>query len=412
MALELPSFSEAALADGRLLLECDRLVKAGLADRRASVELRLGDLPPHVGYVVVGGLHTFTERLDATTVNPAAIDEAARLLALSPPTVALLRAPRLAIDVDGMPDGTVAFSTEAIATLEGRLIDVLVAATMSLPWVRRATCVATAAARLATAAEGDTLVEAASCDETSREAAALVARAAFVGGVEATANPIASVLVEIPLRATASRELAALSAQAGLAADPAAAAATARSADPDGWASLPPETWVRLERGDEEQALLEARRVGTRPTGWVATSFGGLDIPLVADVVALEEGGAWRAVLGSARPGRKMAVRYVDDQGRLVCDAICSAEERLRDARTFEAASYETLTRPLLRQGRPVAPAETARDARLRARAGRLRVPADVLRLRSPARFRVLRSDAVRGGSEPSSNKRARSRGA
>ncbi len=411
MAVELPSFAEAALADGRLLLECERLVKEGLGDRRASVELRLASLPPHAGYAVVGGLHSFTERLDATTVNPAAIAEAARLLGLSERTVSALRTARLAVDVDGMPDGTVAFPSEAIATLEGRLIDVLLAATVSLPWVRRATCVSTAAARLVTAADGDTLVEAASCDEMSRESAALVARAAFVGGFEATANPIASVLLEMPLRATASRELAALSAQAGLAAHPAAAAAIARKEDPEGWSSLPPEVWSRLERGDEEMALLEARRLGSRPTGWVVSAFGGTDVVVVADVVALEDDGAWRPVAGSAFPGRKIAVRYVDDQGRAVCDAICFADERLRDAKAFDAASYETLTRPLLRQGRSVAVAETARDARLRTRAGRLRVPADVLRLRSPARFRVQPSDAVRGAPEATS-KRARSRGA
>lgn len=380
MTIELPSFLEAALGDGRLLLEHDRLVREGFADRRASMELRLDPLPAHVGYAVVAGLGSFHERLDASTVDPAALDEAAGLLGLGAATVARLRAPRLAIDVDAMPDGTLAFGGEAIATIEGSLADVLVAATVTLPLVRRALCIATSASRLVVAAEGDALVEAASSEEASREAAALVARAAFVGGVEATANPIASVLVDVPLRAAASRHLAGLDA--------------ARTDDDATWSSLPPESWVPLDRGDEELALLEARRLGARPTGWIIRSFGGCPVGLEADLVALEEGGAWRAFSGSAWPGRKMAVRYVDADGRALCDGVFSFGERLRDPADLGATTYETLTRPLLRQGRPVAGAESAREARQRARTGRARFPADVLRLRSPAAFRVEREVA------------------
>lgn len=381
MAATLPSFLEAALADGRLLLECDRLVSSGFGERRASMELRLDALPLHVGYVVVAGLHSFHERLESGTVHPAAIEEAAGLLGLGAGTVARLRAPRLAIDVDAMPDGTIAFGGESIATLEGPLVDVLIAATVTLPVVRRALCVATTASRMVVAADGDPIVEAASCDDPSREAAALTARAAYTGGIDATANPIASALVNVPLRATPSGVLADL-----------VASSVAAGGDESGWSSLPPETWTRLDRGDEELALVEARRLGLRPTGWIVTSFTGAAIDVVADLVALEEGGAWRPFGGSSAPGRKMSVRYIDAQGRPVCDGVCSADERLRDASDFGAASYETLTRPLLRQGRAVAAGEDPRDARLRARAGRQRIPPDVLRLRTPARFPVERA--------------------
>lgn len=392
MAATLPSFLEAALADGRLLLECDRLVASGFAERRASMELRLDALPLHVGYAVVAGLHSFHERLDTATVHPDALEEAAGLLGLGPATVARLRAPRLAIDVDAMPDGTLAFGGESIATLEGPLVDVLIAATVTLPVVRRAVCVATAASRLVVAADGDAMVEAASCDDPSREAAALTARASYTGGIDATANPIASALIGVPLRATPTGVLADL-----------VASSVAAGGDESGWSSLPPEVWTRLDRGDEELALVEARRLGVRPTGWIVTSFGGTSIDLMADLVALEEGGAWRAFGGSPNPGRKMAVRYIDAQGRAVCDGVCSADERLRDASDFGAASYETLARPLLRQGRAVAAAEDPREARLRARAGRQRIPGDVLRLRTPARFPVERASRD-GGRRPRSS--------
>lgn len=384
MAVELPSFAEAALSDGRLLLEADRLLRDGLGDRRASFELRIDSLPRHVGFAVVCGMHAFEDRLAGDTVNPAAFDEAARLLGLSEATVQRLRAPRFAIDVDAFPDGTIAFAGEAIATIEGRLFEVLLAATTSLALVRRGTRVATAATRLAIAADGDALVESASNDDVSREGAALVARAAYVGGFEATTNPVASALVGVPLRASASRALASLEGREG------------SPSDAGSWSSLPPELWMPLARCDEEASLLEMRRHGVRPTGWVAPSFS-LDEPAIAcDLVALEEGGAWRPHGASARPGRKLVVRYFDAQGRPTSDVIHFADERIREPASTGAALFETVARPILRQGRAAGATEAPREARLRARAGRLKLAQDVQHLRDPARYRVDATDGVR----------------
>lgn len=385
MSVELPSFAEAALSDGRLLLEADRLVRDGLGDRRASFELRLDALPRHAGFAVVCGMHAFEDRLGGETVNPAAFDEAARLLGLSDATVTRLRAPRFRIDVDAFPDGTLAFAGEAIATIEGPLVEVLLAATTSLALVRRATRTATAAARLSIAAEGDALVEIASFEDASREGAALVARAAYVGGFEATANPVASALAGIPLRATASRVLASLEGRGD-----------SPSNDAGSWSSLPTELWALLTRCDDEASLVEMRRHGTRPTGWVAPSLA-LDEPVIAsDLVALEEGGAWRPHAGSTHPGRKIVARYFDSQARPLCDIVHFAEERIREPAAVGAELFETLARPVLRQGRAAGSSEAPREARLRARAGRLKLSAEVLHLRDPARYPVDATDAVR----------------
>lgn len=385
MGVDLPSFAEAALSDGRLLLEADRLVRDGLGDKRASFELRIDALPKNVGFAVVCGMHSFEDRLGGDTVNPAAFDEAARLLGLESATVARLRAPRFAIDVDAFPDGTLAFGGEAIATIEGPLFEVLLAATTSVAIVRRATRVATAAARLAIAADGDALVEIASFEDAAREGAALVARAAYVGGFEATANPVASALVGIPLRATASRALASLEGRGD-----------ALSNDAGSWSSLPPELWPLLARCDDEGSLVEQRRHGTRPTGWVAPSLALEEPALVADLVALEQGGAWRPHAESAHPGRKIVVRYFDSQGRPLSDVVHFAEERIREPASIGAALFETLARPVLRQGRVAGATEPPREARMRARLGRTKMPAPVLHLRDPARYPVESTEAVR----------------
>jgi nicotinate phosphoribosyltransferase len=383
--VELPSFAEAALSDGRLLLEADRLVRDGLGDRRASFEIRLDALPRHVGFAVVCGMHAFEDRLGGDTVNPAAFDEAARLLGLGDATVARLRSPRFPIDVDAFPDGAIAFAGEAIATLEGPLFEVLLAATTSLTIVRRATRVATAAARLSIAADGDGLVEIASFEDAAREGAALIARAAYVGGFEATANPVASALVGIPLRATASRVLASLEGRTD-----------AQSNDAGSWSSLPPELWTLLARGDDEGSLIELRRHGTRPTGWVAPTLA-LDEPIiVSDLVALEQGGAWRSHASSAHPGRKIVVRYFDASGRPLSDVIHFSEERIREPASVGAALFETLARPVLRLGRVAGGGEAPREARMRARLNRVKMPPEVLHLREPARYPVEATDAVR----------------
>jgi nicotinic acid phosphoribosyltransferase len=389
VGIELPSLAEAALADGRLLLEVDRVVREGLADRRAAFELRLEQLPVHFGFAVVCGVHTFHDRLASSTVNPAAFTEAARLLGLADATAARLQDARFAVDVDALPEGTLVFPGEAIATLEGTLFEVLLAATVSLPLLRRAGSIATRAARLALAADGDVLVEAASTNEATREQAALVARAAFVGGCDATTNPIASALAELPLRAAASRALASLVPPA------------APRPDPEGWSSLPAESWTVLERGDEEAALLELRRCGNHPTGWIVTSFDGPELTLRCDLVALEEEGAWRPSNSSSAPGRKIAVRYADAMGHPLRDVVYLADERIREASAFDAASFETLASPVLRQGRAVAASELPRDARLRARAARLRAPTSLLHLRHPGTFPVDVSEGVRSIAAP-----------
>ena len=56
------------LFDGRALLDAERLLTTGLADRRASFELSFTRFPDHWGFAVIAGLEPLLEALSQPLV--------------------------------------------------------------------------------------------------------------------------------------------------------------------------------------------------------------------------------------------------------------------------------------------------------------------------------------------------------
>lgn len=386
-----------ALLDGRALLDAERLVRTGLADRRASFELWFGKLPPHHGFAVVAGTEAFLEALTRRVTLPE-LQGLRRTAGLGDDLCARLASMAPKLDVDAVPDGTVVFPRTPFATVEGTFLEVVLAGAAARSILQRASAVATRTARLHLAAAGDAIIDGSSAHALSVESSLLMARAAHVGGASATTNLLAAATLGIHFRAQARIELPGRDGGGDLGDTGGAPVPSA-----DGWSTLP-EDLGELGAGDDEEALLlEAKRLKSAAAGWVARGLCDADsrlLPLRFELVALEEDGSWRARRGASGnanhvPGRKLLARYLDARGRAVGDVVHLDSERMQPAASMGAATLAPVARPMMRHGRALEAAEPVPAARERALAARAALSATVTQLRSPTTYPVKLSAGV-----------------
>ncbi len=393
------------LLDGRALLDADRILAARLGDRRASFELSFRAAPPHTGFLVIAGLESSLELFGRPLVDPAAITAAQSLVGFSDALAQRLAHLVPSIDLDAVPDGTIAFPGAPVATVEGPFLETSLLASLLRATARRATAIATRTARLHLAAAGDPVIDGASAHAAGAEASMLVARAAYVGGASATTNVVAAMALGMPFRASPSLVLG-------------PTGPSLETTVVDGWGALDTDDLADLGPGDDEEAMLvEAKRRGRRAGGWIARGLDDAEaraLPMRCELVALEQGGAWSvppADLGdeqAPRPGRKMVVRYTDSAGRLVADVVHLMAERMRSPKDLGAATLVPLSRPRVRGGRTLELPEQPSAGRDRAIAARATLPEAVTYLRAPATYRVDESPAVVAQREAATEARAK----
>jgi len=169
------------------------------------------------------------------------------------------------------------------------------------------------------------------------------------------------------------------------------------------WSTLP-EDLGELGAGDDEEALLlEAKRLKSAASGWVARGLCDADsrqLPLRFELVAMEQDGSWMARRGASGtanhvPGRKLLVRYFDARGRAVGDVVHLDSERMQPPESLGAATLSPVARPMMRHGRPQQAGEPVATARERALSGRAGLSATVTQLRSPTTYPVKLSTGV-----------------
>jgi nicotinate phosphoribosyltransferase len=391
------------LLDGRALLDADVLIRAGLAERRASFELSFDDLPRDVGFIVVAGIETFLDALYRLVIDEAQLDAAARVCGISDKLKRWLLRLAPSADIDAMPDGTLAFARTPVATVEGPFIEAVVIGSLLRSTVLRATAVATAAARLHVAAGGEPVIDGSSALRTSVDASLALARWAHVGGASATNNALAAISLGIPFRCSA-----------GLRPGDLAPLSMAAPRLPDGWDSSPDSGWGPARDGgsalfdlgggaDEEAALVEARRVRTKAGGFVARGLGSAEATGISaryELVALELGGAWCPMRGpnndpTVVPGRKRVVRYTDAASRSVADVLHLTTERMVSPSELGAQMLAPLSRAFMRDGRMLEAPELPSVGRERSITARPGLPPEVTHLRRPGAYRVELSSGL-----------------
>ncbi len=114
----------------------------------------------------------------------------------------LLRGLNFECDVDAVPEGTVVFPHEPLIRVRGPILQAQILESALLNIVNFQTLIATKAARVCLAAQGDTVLEFGLRRAHGIDGALAASRAAYVGGCHGTSNVLAGKLFGIPVGGT------------------------------------------------------------------------------------------------------------------------------------------------------------------------------------------------------------------
>jgi nicotinate phosphoribosyltransferase len=332
-------------------------------------------------------------------------------------TAEFLASYRFGGDVDAYPEGELYFPYSPVVTVSGTFAEAVVLETLVLSIVNHDVAVASAAARMVTAAGGRPIIEMGS-RRTHEQAAVAAARAAYLAGFASTSNLAAGARYGVPTAGTAAHaftllhddERSAFTAQVGslgvgttLLVDTYDISAGIRTAIDVAGTSLGA---VRIDSGDLGVMATQAReqldRLGATGTRIVVS--GDLDEFSIAAlaIAPVDAYGAGTAVVtGSGAPTAEMVYKLVEVDGRPVAkrsENKASAGGRKTALRAHKptgtaieevvlsgvvepAEGQRRLQVPLVRGGEPVPGLPTLEQSRAYLREATVTLPWDGLKL-------------------------------
>ena len=191
--------SPALLTDKYELTMLSAALREGSAHRRTTFEVFARRLPEGRRYGVVAGTMRLVETLGDFVFDGPALAAVAEFL--PPRTVDFLRDFRFSGDIDGYPEGELYFPGSPVLSVTGTFAECVVLETLTLSILNHDSAVASAAARMVSAAGGRPLIEMGS-RRTHEQAAVAAARAAYVAGFAGTSNLEAGRRWAIPVLGT------------------------------------------------------------------------------------------------------------------------------------------------------------------------------------------------------------------
>src|SRR4051812_22622553 len=192
--------STALLTDRYELTMLAAALADGTATRRCVFEVFARRLPEGRRYGVVAGTARLLESIARFRFGSQELTALADVV--DPATLDWLAGYRFSGDVDGYPEGELYFPGSPILTVTGSFVDAVVLETLTLSILNHDSAIASAAARMVTAAAGRPLIEMGS-RRTHEAAAVAAARAAYLAGFSTTSNLEAERRHGIPTAGTA-----------------------------------------------------------------------------------------------------------------------------------------------------------------------------------------------------------------
>ncbi|SHG39787.1 nicotinate phosphoribosyltransferase [Streptoalloteichus hindustanus] len=395
-------------------------LRDGTAQRRCVFELFARRLPDGRRYGVVAGTGRLLAALERFRFTDAELGRLAESGVVDDATLGWLADYRFGGDVDGYPEGELYFPGSPILTVTGTFAEAVVLETLALSILNHDSAIASAAARMVSAANGRRMIEMGS-RRAHEEAAVAAARAAYLAGFTATSNLEAGRRYGIPTAGTSAHafvllhddeeaafrsQIASLGTQTTLLVDTfditAGIETAIRVAGPDLGA-------IRIDSGDlgvlAGQAREQLDRLGARNTKIVVS--GDLDEFAIAALRAepVDAYGVGTSVVtGSGAPTSGMVYKLVEVEGRPVAKRSSHKGSKggrkaaLRRHKPTGTAIEEVVYRrggpepergehdrelqvPLMRGGQVVAGLPTLEDSRQRLRRALVSVPWEGLKL-------------------------------
>jgi nicotinate phosphoribosyltransferase len=182
--------------------------KSGKASQQAVFHLFFRSLPFHGGYAVAAGLqsvidwlHGFHFAADDVDFLRSLRDAEDRPL-LEEGFLSYLSELKLSVSIDAMPEGTMVFPHQPLLRITGPIIECQLLETALLNIINFQTLIATKAARICEAAQGEPVMEFGLRRAQAPDGALSASRAAYIGGCSSTSNVLAGKVFGIPVRGT------------------------------------------------------------------------------------------------------------------------------------------------------------------------------------------------------------------
>ena len=182
--------------------------KEGMAERESVFHLYFRKSPFQGGYAIAAGLEQAVEYLQQLRFQEEDLAYLGSLKGSNQEPLFeqgfldYLRDLHFTCDVEAIPEGTVVFPSEPLVRVRGPLLQAQLVETPLLTIINFQTLIATKAARVKEAAKGDRVIEFGMRRAQGIDGSLSAARAAYVGGVDATSNLLAGQLFNIPVSGT------------------------------------------------------------------------------------------------------------------------------------------------------------------------------------------------------------------
>ncbi|MBA9077339.1 nicotinate phosphoribosyltransferase [Rufibacter quisquiliarum] len=200
--------SLALLTDMYQLTMAQGYWKKGMADQEAVFHLYFRKNPFKGGYTLCAGLEDAIDLLqnfgftEEDVAYLGSLKGSQGQVLFEEGFLQHLRELQFTCDVEAIPEGTAVFPNEPLLRIKGPILQCQLLETPLLTILNFQTLVATKAARVVDAAQGDTVIEFGMRRAQGPDGAISAARAAFIGGVKATSNMLAGKLFAIPVKGT------------------------------------------------------------------------------------------------------------------------------------------------------------------------------------------------------------------
>ena len=182
--------------------------KNGIHDRQATFHLFYRKAPFGESAAIVAGTCPALDYLEKLSFNDEELHYLENLKGVDGTTLFekafldYLKTMEWQLDVEAIPEGNLVFPNEPILRVSGPIIQGQLVETALLNMINFQTLVATKAARICTAAEGDDVMEFGLRRAQGPDGALSASRAAYLGGCMATSNVLAGFKYGIPVKGT------------------------------------------------------------------------------------------------------------------------------------------------------------------------------------------------------------------
>jgi nicotinate phosphoribosyltransferase len=182
--------------------------KTGIKDKEAVFHLFFRKNPFQGGYAIACGLEDIILFLLRFQFAPEDLDYLARLTGndggplFEDPFLRYLEQLHFSCEIDSVPEGTVVFPHEPLLRIQGPIIECQILETPLLNLINFQTLIATKAARICQASQGEPVLEFGLRRAQGIDGGLAASRAAYIGGCTATSNVLAGKMFDIPVRGT------------------------------------------------------------------------------------------------------------------------------------------------------------------------------------------------------------------